>query len=338
MTSGSFTANFVEPDPDQLYRLTLTVTDSQGATFTTTRDILPVTVQLNLGSNPAGVSLTIDGQPVTGTVSSVVGSVRSISAPPTAVIGGTTYNFVSWSDGGAVTHDLTTPASNATFTANYALPNTAPTVATPAAAAPNPSAGVQSQLSVLGADSGGEANLTYTWTTLSQPAGSPNPTFSANGVNSAKNTTVTVSAAGNYVFRATISDSSLTTTSDAALTVNFTLGQRSPIAEDVDGNGTVNAQDILAIITLMSASGPGVASSPLPSGSSPFYYDVNADGIVNVFDILGVISYMAAHPPGEGEGQPDPAATEDAASDGSHSAEPLRSRRPEPMRRQPWSR
>ena len=84
---------------------------------------------------------------------------------------------------------------------------------------------------------------------------------------------------------------------------------------DVDGNGSVNAQDILAVITLMSAAGPGTASSPLPTGSTPFYYDVNADGIVNVFDILGIISYMAAHPPGEGEGQPAPATVETPASD-----------------------
>ena len=38
-----------------------------------------------------------------------------------------------------------------------------PTVAQPAAANPNPVTGTTTNLSVLGADDGGEANLTYTW-------------------------------------------------------------------------------------------------------------------------------------------------------------------------------
>ena len=228
---------------------------------------------------------------------SLVSGTGSINASGLFTAGATTGPF-----------QVRATSSSINGTASGTVINAAPTAATPAVAAPNPSAGIQSQLSVLGADDGGEANLTYTWTVVSQPAGSPNPTFSASGANAAKNTTVTVSAAGNYVFRATISDGSLTTSSDASLTVNFTLGQRSPIAADVDGNGTVNAQDILAVITLMSAAGLGPASSPLPSGSTPFYYDVNADGIINVFDILGIISYMAAHPPGESEGEGESAA------------------------------
>ena len=119
-TGGSFVANFNEPDPDQFYRIILTVRDSNGATFTTTRDVLPVKVQLTLVSNPAGVPLTIDGQSATGPLDSVVGIPRTIQAPPTATIGGTTYAFVSWSDGGAATHSITTPAANTTYTATYA--------------------------------------------------------------------------------------------------------------------------------------------------------------------------------------------------------------------------
>src|SRR5262249_10170130 len=57
----------------------------------------------------------------------------------------------------------------------------APAVATPAAANPNPATGTTTNLSVLGADDTGEASLTYTWTTLTQPTGAPAPTFSANG-------------------------------------------------------------------------------------------------------------------------------------------------------------
>src|SRR5262245_1307370 len=118
-TGGSFVANFNEPDPDQFYRIVLTVKDSNGATFTTTRDVLPVKVQLTLASSPVGVPLTIDGQPVNGPLDSVVGIQHTIQAPPTATIGGSPYAFSSWSDGGAITHTITTPSVNAAYTANY---------------------------------------------------------------------------------------------------------------------------------------------------------------------------------------------------------------------------
>ena len=74
--------------------------------------------------------------------------------------------------------------------------------------------GTTTVLSVLGADDGGETNLKYTWSTTSLPAGAVAPTFSANGVNAAKNTTVTFANSGAYRFTVTIADAAgLTTTS-----------------------------------------------------------------------------------------------------------------------------
>ncbi len=59
-------------------------------------------------------------------------------------------------------------------------------------------------MSVLGADDGGESNLTYTWVATGTP---PAPvSFSANGTNAAKNTTATFTKAGNYSFQVTITD------------------------------------------------------------------------------------------------------------------------------------
>jgi hypothetical protein len=100
-------------------------------------------------------------------------------------------------------------------------PNNPPTVATAASASPNPVNASTSSLSVLGADDGGEAALTYTWSMASGPLA---PTFSANGTNAAKNTTATFSRAGAYVLRATIRDAgNQTVTSDVSVTVNQTL-------------------------------------------------------------------------------------------------------------------
>jgi hypothetical protein len=97
--------------------------------------------------------------------------------------------------------------------------NAPPTVATPASAVPNPVTGTTTTLSVLGADDGGEAGLTYTW------SGNPGTvTFSPNGTNASKNSTATFSAAGSYTLTATIRDAGgLTTTSSVGVTVSQTL-------------------------------------------------------------------------------------------------------------------
>jgi hypothetical protein len=95
----------------------------------------------------------------------------------------------------------------------------APTVATPASAG-DVSAGLNVDLSVLGADDQGEASLTYTWSTVTQPDGVTPPTFSVNGTNAARDTTAQFSQGGDYLLRVTITDASgLSVTSDVAVSV-----------------------------------------------------------------------------------------------------------------------
>jgi alpha-L-arabinofuranosidase len=97
------------------------------------------------------------------------------------------------------------------------------TVATAAAATPNPTTDTTTNLSVLGAQSGTDAGLTYTWTVTSAPAGVLNPAFSINGTNAAKNTTATFFGAGNYTFKVTIEDTlGVTTSSSVSMTVDQT--------------------------------------------------------------------------------------------------------------------
>lgn len=78
-----------------------------------------------------------------------------------------------------------------------------PTVATAASATAPTSAGLVT-LSVLGADPNGEANLSYSWSTLARPTGAALPTFIANSGNAAKTAEVTLTTPGTYTFRATI--------------------------------------------------------------------------------------------------------------------------------------
>jgi hypothetical protein len=81
--------------------------------------------------------------------------------------------------------------------------NAPPTITTGPTASMTPTTATTVQLSTLGADDGGEAALTYAWTV----SGSSWPvTFSANGTNGAKNTTVTFSGAGTYTFEVVVTD------------------------------------------------------------------------------------------------------------------------------------
>jgi len=78
-------------------------------------------VRVTLATSPAGLSVKLDGQPVTTPLAfdGVVGIMRNLEATTPQSSGSTTYTFDSWSDGGAARHDIRTPAANTTFTATY---------------------------------------------------------------------------------------------------------------------------------------------------------------------------------------------------------------------------
>lgn len=76
---------------------------------------------LTLQSSPAGLTVTLDGAPVTTPhmFDSVVGTIWNVTAPAAATVGGANYTFRSWSDGGAISHVITAPVSTTTYTATY---------------------------------------------------------------------------------------------------------------------------------------------------------------------------------------------------------------------------
>jgi hypothetical protein len=120
--SGSFTAaDTGETAANVWYRIHLTARDSAGNTHNVTRDVRPITSSVTLASQPNGMTIELDGSPQTSpyTFTGVVGFKREVSAPLTQTLGGTTYRFVSWSDGGAARHMISTPASSTTLTAVY---------------------------------------------------------------------------------------------------------------------------------------------------------------------------------------------------------------------------
>jgi glucose/arabinose dehydrogenase len=121
-TSGSFTIPTTgETSPNVFYRIRLTVRDAAGAVGTAQRDVVPRRSDVTLVSSPSGLGLLLDSQPVTAptTFTGVVGVQRSIGAPTPQSLGGVSWAFDSWSDGGAATHTISTPSTNRTYTAVY---------------------------------------------------------------------------------------------------------------------------------------------------------------------------------------------------------------------------
>ena len=79
------------------------------------------TVTLTLVTQPAGLQLSFDGALVTTpfSVDSAVGTTHALSAPSPQKFNRSNYKFSSWSDGGAQSHTITTPAADATYAAVF---------------------------------------------------------------------------------------------------------------------------------------------------------------------------------------------------------------------------
>jgi glucose/arabinose dehydrogenase/PKD repeat protein len=124
--TGVSSGSFVAPDHEypSFLDLTLTATDSDGNSTSKTVRLNPRTVQLTFQSNPSGAQLVVGGvqqtAPFTRTV--IVGSNNSVTAPsPQNLVLGLRFKWVSWSDGGAQSHNIVAPATATTYRANFQL-------------------------------------------------------------------------------------------------------------------------------------------------------------------------------------------------------------------------
>ncbi|MCS6975126.1 MAG: PQQ-dependent sugar dehydrogenase [Cyclobacteriaceae bacterium] len=99
-TSGLASGEYLIPrvgetDDNVWYRIHLTATDSEGLSKTVYRDVQPVKVQFSLNTQPSGLTLLLDGQPVSTpvTVTSVKGITRVVEAPVSQQQGYAYYVF-----------------------------------------------------------------------------------------------------------------------------------------------------------------------------------------------------------------------------------------------------
>ena len=109
-------------DADSYYEITLRAQDSSGLTGTRTIQIRPETVPFAIQSTPPGAPVSYGGAALTTPfqTNSAVGFNTTISAAAKFTgSDGRPYIFDSWSDGGAISHDITIPATATTLSARY---------------------------------------------------------------------------------------------------------------------------------------------------------------------------------------------------------------------------
>ncbi|HSQ91036.1 MAG TPA: PKD domain-containing protein, partial [Nitrospiraceae bacterium] len=121
---GVATGSFPAPDhefPTQI-EIVLTVTDAGGLQDKKSIILDPSTVNLTFQTSPTGLQLVVGSTSLTTPLARtvIIGSSNSVSATTPQTLGGTTYSFSTWSDGGAQTHNIVAGGSPATYTATYA--------------------------------------------------------------------------------------------------------------------------------------------------------------------------------------------------------------------------
>jgi glucose/arabinose dehydrogenase/PKD repeat protein len=122
--SGSFTIPTSGHDfqGNTRYRISLTVTDSEGLKSTSFVTIYPQKASLTFDTVPSGLTLYFDGIAKTApfTADTLVGFKHNVEARNQSG-GGSLYTFASWSDDGAQQHDVVVPSADQTYTATYTV-------------------------------------------------------------------------------------------------------------------------------------------------------------------------------------------------------------------------
>jgi glucose/arabinose dehydrogenase len=107
------------------YRITLTVTDSDGLTSSQAVTITPRKVNLTFSTVPSGRTLLLDGiAKVAGFVHDTLVGFRHTIEARDQTAGGIFYTFQSWSDGGAQQHEVVVPGAAQTYTATFTASGT----------------------------------------------------------------------------------------------------------------------------------------------------------------------------------------------------------------------
>jgi glucose/arabinose dehydrogenase len=109
------------------YEIVLKVTDSSGLSHTSSVSVIPDKVNVSVDTVPSGLNVEMDG--ITRQTPFVYDGLKgfhdSFNAP-SQTYQGTPYQFASWSDGGAQSHEITVPQTNTSLVATFQADTSGP--------------------------------------------------------------------------------------------------------------------------------------------------------------------------------------------------------------------
>ena len=120
--NAGFAFNNWTSSPDTVASPTsASTTITMNAPETVTANFVPSTVQVTVGTSPSGLAFSVDGTGYTSsqTLTWAPGSTHTIATTSPQTSTGTQYSFVSWSDGGAMSHIVTASAGTTSYTASF---------------------------------------------------------------------------------------------------------------------------------------------------------------------------------------------------------------------------
>jgi glucose/arabinose dehydrogenase len=126
---GTWSADLIAPEHDypSFIEITLTASDKRGLTARKTIKLTARGFVVHIKSSPEGIPLSagLVAQATPFDVPSVEGAQLVLNAPPTYELGGRTYTWQSWSDGGPISHTIFAEGTS-TYTALYTTPGEKP--------------------------------------------------------------------------------------------------------------------------------------------------------------------------------------------------------------------
>jgi hypothetical protein len=192
------------------YTFQVTIANPSGLTVTSSVNVTVNQTLTSIGISPATVTLPDKGQQQFAATGFDQFGNKMASQPPftwSLASGsvGQINNSGNYTGPNSGTGNATVQATSGSVTgkATVIIKYFPPVVTQQASSNQNPVTGTQTSLQVQASDPNG-ANLTYSWTVTSQPAGAKTPGFNNPASN---NTNVTFYQSGSYTFTVTISDS-----------------------------------------------------------------------------------------------------------------------------------
>jgi hypothetical protein len=287
--ASSITAHFTQHGT---YTFTVTVSDGQGQNASGSVNVTVNQTLTTITVSPSPATVSEDStQAFTAAAYDQFGT--ALAAQPTfiwSLIGIGSINsssglYTAPASTGTATVSAAVSGSSVTGTSAVTVQYTGPTIAQGPSATPSTVTGTTTALSVLGAISTGESNLSYTWSTSSRPQGATTPTFNPNGTNAAKNTTATFYAQGSYTFSVLVTDTQGAGTISATVNVmvSQTLTYVTLASTTIAAGNTTQAtakdqfQNAMLTTPAWSATGGSITSAGLfTAGSTGGSYTITA--------------------------------------------------------------